>query len=114
MKKIPKNIEQDENLEIIKEKILEIVPEAKIILFGSRAEGTNREDSDYDLLVQVPDPLSISRKKKLSVSIRRSIDFLEIPIDILINSIDEYKYKIDKNYYMIKEVDSKGIYLSTN
>jgi len=111
MKQTPKHIEQDENLKIIKEKILEIAPNSRIILFGSRADGTNREDSDYDLLVQIPEFLSDIKRKELSINIRRSIDFLEIPVDILINSVEEYNYKINMNYYMIKEVDAKGIYL---
>ena len=33
-----------------------------IILFGSRARGTNRPDSDYDLLVIVPDEASSVRQ----------------------------------------------------
>jgi predicted nucleotidyltransferase len=111
MNKAPKHIVQDENLKIIKEKILEIVPEARIILFGSRAGGTNREDSDYDLLRKIPEVLLNMKRKELSINIRRAIDFLEIPVDIMINSAEGYNYKIDLNYYMIKEVDTQGIYL---
>jgi predicted nucleotidyltransferase len=111
MNKVPKHIEQDKNLKIIKEKILEIVPDARIILFGSRADGTFSEDSDYDLLIKIPELLSNANRKELSIKIRRAIDFLEIPIDIMISSVEEYNYRIEMNYYMIKEVDAKGIYL---
>jgi predicted nucleotidyltransferase len=31
-----------------------IVPKARVLLYGSRATGTSREDSDYDLLIVVP------------------------------------------------------------
>ncbi|WP_117238223.1 nucleotidyltransferase domain-containing protein [Thermus sediminis] len=36
------------------EAILQVVPAHKIILFGSRARGDARPESDYDLLVVVP------------------------------------------------------------
>lgn len=41
--------------EMIKNSVLSIVneyPIKKIILFGSRAEGINREDSDVDLIME--------------------------------------------------------------
>ncbi|MER3480114.1 MAG: nucleotidyltransferase domain-containing protein [Meiothermus sp.] len=41
-------------LEPVLERILEVVPAQQIILFGSRAKGQSRPDSDYDLLVVVP------------------------------------------------------------
>ncbi|MER3480116.1 MAG: nucleotidyltransferase domain-containing protein [Meiothermus sp.] len=42
-------------LEPVLERILEVVPAQQIILFGSRAKGQSRPDSDYDLLVVVPE-----------------------------------------------------------
>ncbi|MBI4449079.1 nucleotidyltransferase domain-containing protein [Candidatus Woesearchaeota archaeon] len=42
------------NLKVIKpfvSKVLAAYPGSKIILFGSRAKGTHRRDSDYDILV---------------------------------------------------------------
>ena len=35
----------------IKETVLSVEPKAKIILYGSRAKGTARSDSDWDLLI---------------------------------------------------------------
>ena len=43
------------NIETIKEAILKLVdqyPISKVILFGSRANGTNRENSDIDLIME--------------------------------------------------------------
>lgn len=39
----------------IKANVLEINPEAEVWLYGSRARGTAREDSDWDVLVLTPD-----------------------------------------------------------
>jgi len=35
----------------IKETVLSVEPKAKIILYGSRAKGTARSDSDWDILI---------------------------------------------------------------
>ena len=42
---------KEEILAAIKEKILSVVPDAKIMLFGSRARGDWHEESDWDILV---------------------------------------------------------------
>lgn len=39
----------------IKANVLEVNPEAEVWLYGSRARGTAREDSDWDVLVLTPD-----------------------------------------------------------
>ena len=40
-------------LDLIKKTIRGIEPRAEIILYGSRARGTNRPDSDWDILVLI-------------------------------------------------------------
>ena len=47
------NIQQD--LEIIKESVLQAVPAEAIYLFGSHAYGTPGDESDIDIFVVVPD-----------------------------------------------------------
>jgi tRNA nucleotidyltransferase (CCA-adding enzyme) len=47
---------QDEILELIRNTIREVEPEAQIILYGSRARGDAREDSDWDVLTIVDKP----------------------------------------------------------
>ena len=38
-------------LQLIKKKVISISPNAQILLFGSRARGTENNESDWDLLV---------------------------------------------------------------
>ncbi|MGY4707261.1 nucleotidyltransferase domain-containing protein [Candidatus Bipolaricaulota sp. J31] len=45
-------------LERCKQVILQHAPEARVLLYGSRARGTATPDSDYDLLVLTPAPLA--------------------------------------------------------
>lgn len=47
---------KQEILQSIMDKIRSIVPNAKVILFGSRARGDERPDSDWDLLILVDKP----------------------------------------------------------
>jgi hypothetical protein len=73
--------------EIIKSKVLEIVasyPIKKIFLFGSRADGTNRADSDVDLIIEFTEPVSILTlsqiKCELEESIGLAVDVIHEPI----------------------------------
>ena len=49
-------IEKRELLKQVKTAVLTLSPSAEIILFGSRAEGTARTDSDWDFLILLPSP----------------------------------------------------------
>ena len=46
----------EEILKLIKELLHTIVPDARVILFGSRARGEANDDSDWDLLVLLDKP----------------------------------------------------------
>lgn len=63
----------------------------KIVLFGSRARGDYREDSDWDIMVVVDRRLSRRDKLRLWYDIYRELD---IPADILIvdkDTLEKYK-----------------------
>jgi len=55
-------MESSSLLSKVKEAILAIAPDAEVILFGSRARGDYRPDSDWDLLV-VTDEADNSKSK---------------------------------------------------
>ena len=47
--------------ELIREAVYKVIahyPIKKVVLFGSRADGTNREDSDIDLIMEFNAPIS--------------------------------------------------------
>jgi len=52
-----------EILDRIKEYVKEIEPESEVILFGSRARNESREDSDWDILILVPDEVSLKEEQ---------------------------------------------------
>ncbi|WP_420641284.1 nucleotidyltransferase domain-containing protein [Candidatus Leptofilum sp.] len=55
-----KQNEKDKLLEQVKTAVLTLAPNAEIILYGSRAKGTARTDSDWDFLILLPSPQDIA------------------------------------------------------
>lgn len=73
--------------DIIKEKLLSIVkdyPVKRIVLFGSRAEETNRENSDVDLIMEFFEPITLfvlsDIKVRLEEIIGLDVDIIHGPI----------------------------------
>jgi len=89
----------EETLKLIKETILNVAKEYnieidKIILFGSRARGDFREDSDWDILIVTKEKMDKEKLEDFSYEISlKLIDLLDKPVDILIISKDEYETK---------------------
>jgi predicted nucleotidyltransferase len=66
--------------------IVEQFEPAKVILFGSVAEGTDGPDSDLDLLV-VLDDAPVDQRRSLMVALRRATRTLDLPRDLLVTSL---------------------------
>jgi predicted nucleotidyltransferase len=56
-------------LDRCRQAIRRVVPDADIVLYGSRARGDAREYSDYDILILVDQPVSIALKDEILSSI---------------------------------------------
>lgn len=66
------------------------IPEAQVRLFGSRAKGTARLDSDVDLLITVPDPwLQTHDRVRVLGSLWRQYSSHQLPLDLLLYSQSE-------------------------
>jgi predicted nucleotidyltransferase len=66
------------------------IPEAQVRLFGSRARGTARPDSDVDLLITVPDPwLAGHDRVRVLGDLWRRFSSHQLPLDLLLYSESE-------------------------
>jgi len=94
-------------LEQIKKIIVEKANPDKIILFGSRARGVHREDSDYDILIVKND---ISQDKHLVGFIYKEFynRKLGVPVDLLLIDTDKYNKLSNETGYVYKKIKQEG------
>jgi predicted nucleotidyltransferase len=86
-------LQSNENINIIKLIAHQYLPEAQVLLFGSRARNESRIDSDYDILLIINQTLAPKEKIPFISKIRKSLLHYEILSDVIIQS----KGEIEKN-----------------
>ena len=77
----------------------------QVILFGSYAYGTPKEDSDVDLLVVMDIPESETRRQAGEILQRIPYRF---PMDLLVRSPEEIAYRTSYNDWFLREITEKG------
>ncbi len=78
--------ESQDVIAIMVKRIVTQFDPVRIILFGSRARGVARPDSDVDLLVILP---SIPDKRRTAVAIRRALNGVQASKDIIVATPQE-------------------------
>jgi len=78
-----------------------------IILFGSRAKGNEKKDSDWDFYVFINKDIEFKTKRKLVGNITMKLIEKNIPADVLIQSEKVIKERENDpgylTYYVLKE-----------
>jgi predicted nucleotidyltransferase len=94
--------------EMVRAIVREVDPE-EIWLFGSRARGEVRPDSDVDLLVVEREPFGPQRERMAEMArIRRALSAFRVPKDILVFGADEVAYWRDSLNHIIPRCRREG------
>jgi uncharacterized protein len=99
---------KDQIHDTIKSMVNSFLPNAKVLLFGSRVRGEYTIDSDYDLLEITQETYTPRLKMNLESKIRKAlINELNLPFDVIIQSKKEVSKKKNLSghivYYAMKE-----------
>ena len=100
-----------ELLDEVADSIKQVHPICTIILFGSYARGEQREDSDLDICVLVPE-LTYRRADMeidAACAIRRGFP---LPIDLSLYTFDEFEEKSKKKYLLQYDIKKDGVVLN--
>jgi predicted nucleotidyltransferase len=100
-----------EILELIKVTACKYLPDAEVLLFGSRARKDATLESDFDILVVTTLDLTPKQKLPLKTSIRKDLLKEGIRSDILIQSRKEVKKKRKLPGHIIKNILNEAILL---
>jgi predicted nucleotidyltransferase len=100
-----------EILELIKATVCKYLPDAEVLLFGSRARREATSDSDFDVLVVTSLDLTPKQKLPLKTKIRKDLLTKGIRSDILIQSKIEVKKKRKLPGHIIKNILNEAILL---
>ncbi|HZW31100.1 MAG TPA: nucleotidyltransferase domain-containing protein [Isosphaeraceae bacterium] len=99
----------NDQLASLAERIIRLVDPRQVILFGSQARGTAKEDSDIDLLIvgdRSPGE-TWSRRREIG-RIRRNLPFIGVPIDILSFTPEEVERWRDTTNHVVSEALREG------
>ena len=102
-------LSRKESLHSIVKKIVGAVNPIKIILFGSKSRGNENQESDYDILVIMPEG---AHRRNTSKLLYKKIADTGLPVDIIVatpNDIVKHKNNIGLIYRSIL-VEGKELY----
>jgi len=98
-------------IQLIRHKVNELDNTAEVILYGSRARGDNKRDSDWDVMILLN---RNNVDKKVEQTFRHHLLDIEleigVPISVFVYSKSDWKVSI--HYPFIQEHQKEGILIS--
>lgn len=77
----------------------------KVILFGSRAMGSENQDSDYDLCILKSD---LNHKRKTAQEIYKVLLALDLPVDIIVETPENFLELKTNPFLIYGSIAEKG------
>jgi predicted nucleotidyltransferase len=90
--------------EVVQRIVNEVAPD-RIILFGSRARGDNKKESDYDLCIL---KRGIRNKNKMTQKVYKILYGTGASIDIILETPSKYNRLKNKWFLIHNEIDRFG------
>ena len=100
-----------QDIEKLKELILEVLEPQKIILFGSYAKGNYTEESDIDLMILIKSELNRVLKRNILYSLRKHLFNQNINVDFVLNTVEKFDAQSKYIGTIFHEVARDGIVL---
>ena len=92
--------------------IRRLIPSAEVRLFGSRARGQARPDSDIDLLITAPDDWLAQRDRfSLLGELWGAVAQPDLSVDLVLHSCNEANRRAQEPGSLVQEVFSHGVLL---
>lgn len=101
----------NQTVDVIKTTSKSYLPDAEVLLFGSRARKEELSDSDYDILLITNNALTPKEKLYLRTEIRKALLLLGVRSDILIQSKSEIDQKKNLPGHIVRRIMREAIIL---
>jgi len=90
---------------LIRENVHETNPNAQVVLYGSRARGDERSDSDWDILILTDYPVSIQEERMFRDHLYKLELEVEEPFSVFVYSKEDWekKQRITPFYMMVNK-----------
>ncbi|MBI3511323.1 MAG: nucleotidyltransferase domain-containing protein [Bacteroidetes bacterium] len=98
--------------QLIKSTVLSLLPDARVLLFGSHARGDFNKSSDYDVLVITKENFKPHEKFTWRGKLNRALVYaLHAPVDVLVDSEEEVDSKKELHGHIIRYAIREAIEL---
>ncbi len=97
---------KDPLVKTIVQRIAQSIKPERIILFGSRANGIGRDDSDVDLVIIYRGPLS---KRQVKIRIRQLFPHPDFSLDVFVLTPEDFENQKNIANTLAREVADKGV-----
>ena len=100
----------EQRLAAMAAEILQLVPAAEVRLFGSRARGDARLDSDVDLLITAPDAWLATRDRfALLADLWGAVAQPDLSVDLVLHSTSEAARRAQEQGSLVHQAIAEGV-----